>query len=233
MSELQADYYGCPITERKIQLTRAGDGLSEGLDLDGVVIEPGEEGIVVLRVVHAGHKTKPVKADDPGGDYAETLTYQAVSAKVYATAEAAALDADLKEHEAKVAEARELAKEAKEGVKRLPYEDDAEAAAEDGVQPADVAETIAGIGDEGDDDVVDPTANYSVEKDTAGDGAYAVVQGGLTLAEAEDLRAEDGGIVTHPDQAAGADPVVDETGTYDVAADPYPPEGNDRQPAEV
>ncbi len=123
---------GHDVTEHKVKITKAGDGLSEALQLNGLDIQAGRTYDIVLRVTAGGATFKPVKAGDEGGDYQRIDNLVAQSATVVdSDLIAEVLDA----HEAEVAEARQKAKEEKEGIKRLEFDDDEDQAAEDGVTP--------------------------------------------------------------------------------------------------
>lgn len=147
----QTEFDGHPVTERKVKITKAGDGLSEALQLHGLDIQAGQTYDIVLRVKAGGATFKPVKAGDEDGDYQRIDNLVAQSATVVSSEVVAEV---LDEHEAKIAEAREQAKEAREGIKRLGFddEDDAKQADEDGVTPDNVRHIG---GDDWDDDPAD------------------------------------------------------------------------------
>lgn len=153
---------GHDVTERKVKITKAGDGLSEALQLHGLDIQAGKTYDLVLRVTAGGATFKPVKAGDEDGEYQRIDNLVAQSATV--------VDSDLVSevldaHEAELAEAKRKAKEEREGIKRLEFDDDEDQAAEDGVTPDDgdddgeLAEVVGIGGDEDwDDDPADDDA---------------------------------------------------------------------------
>lgn len=105
---------GCPVVRTAIAVTKAGDGLSEALKVDPQEYHVGDKVYVVLECEVAAVRFKPVDKDTPDVLVREH-TLRAGTATM--------VDGDLVATQlAEQAERIQLAKEAAEGVARLPYE---------------------------------------------------------------------------------------------------------------
>lgn len=129
---------GHALIGRAIKITKAGDGLSKSLLVADTELAAGDEVTVVLRGVVGGVNLAPVEKDDLSGDWTRTDTIVTRSARIVIGDEM--IESMLDDHEAAVDEAEQAAKEAREGIVRIPYDDatDEAQAAEDGVTPADL-----------------------------------------------------------------------------------------------
>lgn len=128
------EFDGKPLTQRKIKITGAGDGLSEALKLEDVDLVADQSVVVLLRGKVEGATFKRDKDDD---GYIRIDNIVAKSAKIVGPE--ANIEQILEDHEQQIAELRRREDEAKKGLKRIPFDDDADAtqAAEDGLTPDD------------------------------------------------------------------------------------------------
>lgn len=126
-----------PITGRSMKLSKAGDGLSEALKLKAADIHVGDPVAVLVRGTVKGPTFKPDK-DNKGQDgYVRIDNIEAASAVIVEDDQQ--VEAILDAHEAAIAELRMREKEEKEGLKRIPFDEETDKtqAAEDGLTPGD------------------------------------------------------------------------------------------------
>lgn len=131
---------GHPVTEYRVKLTKAGDGLSESLQIDDHRLSAGDEVTLILRGIVGGPGHHPRTAGNFDGDYVRVDNIVTQSATIV---ENALVDDIMAEHEAAVAELREQEKERKLALKRLPFDDttdDAQHAEDDGLTPDNVSD---------------------------------------------------------------------------------------------
>lgn len=111
------DYGGRKVTRTAIKVTNAGDGLSQGVAIDPVVLDLGTEVFVVLQCTVDSHEMDRVM--DKGSDTGLLVLQQVLKAGT-----GAIVDGDLvRDAIAAQAEKIRLAKEAAKGISRLPGDD--------------------------------------------------------------------------------------------------------------
>lgn len=120
------DYGGKQVLRTKVSIRNAGDGLSEGLQVEPILYEIGTRLTVVLDVEVVKHNHGPLRGKDT--DYLEVE--QVLRASTAVVTEATGIRKALDRQRAKIDRAREAAA----GVERLPGVDDPEP---DDVDPDD------------------------------------------------------------------------------------------------
>lgn len=147
MPEYDDEFDGHEITRRLIKLTKAGDGLSEALEVNEHRLQAGDKVTIVLKGIVGGAQHKPRDAGKYDDDYVRVDNIVTQSATIV---ESDVVDDILKTHEEAVYELRAREKERREGLKRLPLdkEPDVDAAAEDGLTPDNVRNLRGGDGEE-------------------------------------------------------------------------------------
>lgn len=151
---------GQPIVGRSIKLTKAGDGLSEALQIEHHDLHVGDEVAVLVRGKIGGPTFKPEKGSDSKWVRVDNIV--AGSALIVEDEDVTKI---LDKHDDAVYELRQRLKEEKEGLKRLdfPEEDDHQQAAEDGLGPDDTRPlSVIEGGGEGDDDPDDAATRAGI-----------------------------------------------------------------------
>lgn len=117
MSDL-TPFDGTPVVRATIQITKAGDGLSEAMKVEPRELHLDDEVYVVLKTTVSRVLFKPLEKDD-----ASLL----VRVHTLEAGDATIVDADLvAEAIAQTAEKIRVAKEEEEGVQRIPFGDESE-----------------------------------------------------------------------------------------------------------
>jgi hypothetical protein len=119
------EYGGKKVLRTVIALRNAGDGLSEGMSIDPQLLPIGTTVYTVTESVVVAHNHKPLRGKDP--DYLELE--QVLSAGTATIVEKDQVVEMLDKQRRRL----ELAKEAKEGVGRIPYDDELHKAHEEGL----------------------------------------------------------------------------------------------------
>lgn len=126
------DFDGHDVTDHRIRVTKAGDGLSEAIHAEDQksAMQGGDEVTLILKGNVSAARFEPVDRKDLEGDWRRVNTIEVTTAKI--------IDPDLVAdvmiaHENMIYEYRQREKERKQGVKRLPLDTDAEQADEDGM----------------------------------------------------------------------------------------------------
>lgn len=129
----QDEFDGRPVTDRKIKITGAGDGLSKALQLESADLHADDQVTVILRGKVEGAVFKRDKDED---GYIRIDNIVAKAARI-APSGFAELEGLMDEHEAAVNEMLATEEEKKKGIEQIefPPEDDVVQAAEDGVAP--------------------------------------------------------------------------------------------------
>lgn len=117
-------YRGKAVNKTSLQITNAGDGLSQALDIEPLELEPGQTYFVVLKCKAGQHVHKLTKDED------EYVLKQQLVAGTSVMVDAELVQHVIDEQEERNEQARLIAEQAK-GVHRLPWN-----------QPADNADEL-------------------------------------------------------------------------------------------
>lgn len=146
---------GVPITAHRGALRNAGDGLSKALRLKDHTLHVGDDVVLLVKGKVQGPAFKTDPDDDDGLMRVDNI--RVTSAQVVDGV--SEIEVMVKEHEEAVNEMLEQEREAKEGIKRIPFDEDEDRrqADEDGLGPDDTRplRAIEG-GGEGDEEADQP-----------------------------------------------------------------------------
>lgn len=152
------EFEGRPVNSTAVELPSLAGGLRDASEVEGGrVIKAGDEAYILIKVTGAKTRFQAEKDDEEAFmrvDIPKVDGLMFVEGEDFRAAIAA--------HQAKVIEMKAQQKEAREGIKRLKFEDDGsddEQAAEDGVGPGDVPKPLASVPDLSDDDADDGEAS--------------------------------------------------------------------------
>lgn len=116
-------FEGAPVVMTTVAVTKAGDGLSDALGIDPMVIKRGWRGRVVMDVVADSVTFTPVdknQRDNPKAALARKVTLAAETVSVLQVGESAHVDQVLADQRERVAAAREAERLEETGEERIP-----------------------------------------------------------------------------------------------------------------